>query len=87
MLNPAGSAGNLCVGGGALGRYVGPGQVQNAGAAGAIMLAIDATAIPSALGPLSAAPGDEYHFQAWFRDSMGGTPVSNFTDGLTVLFR
>ncbi|MFT7170099.1 MAG: hypothetical protein ACI80K_003245 [Paracoccaceae bacterium] len=87
VLNPAGSAGNLCVGGGALGRYVGPGQVQNAGAAGAIMLAIDATAIPSALGPLSAAPGDEYHFQAWFRDSMGGTPVSNFTDGLTVLFR
>lgn len=85
--NPAGSAGNLCVGGGALGRYVGPGQVQNAGPGGMISLAIDANAIPSAVGAISALPGDEFHFQAWYRDSVGGMPVSNFTDGMTVLFR
>ncbi|QDV06281.1 hypothetical protein Poly30_17890 [Planctomycetes bacterium Poly30] len=87
VIQPGGSSGNLCIGGGALGRYVGPGQVQNAGPGGTISLAINSAAIPSAVGFLAALPGDEFHFQAWYRDSVGGTPVSNFTDGLTVLFR
>ncbi|MEM9382518.1 MAG: hypothetical protein AAGB93_21370, partial [Planctomycetota bacterium] len=38
--NPGGSMGNLCLGG-AIGRYVGPGQIQNSANTGAISLPID----------------------------------------------
>ncbi len=87
VMFPGGSLGNICIGGSMIGRYVGPGQTQNSGPGGSISLAIDATAIPFALGPVAAQPGEEYHFQAWFRDSSFGAPASNFTQGLTVLFR
>ena len=39
VLNPGGSQGNLCVGG-AIGRYVGPGQVLNSSAAGEASLVL-----------------------------------------------
>ncbi|MFT6832520.1 MAG: hypothetical protein ACJAZN_002697, partial [Planctomycetota bacterium] len=83
--NPGGSAGNLCVSG-AVGRYVGPGQVQNSGGAGMIQLALDLTSTPTPTGFVSIMSGETWNFQAWHRDSIGGTPTSNFTDGLSVAF-
>ncbi|MEM9379287.1 MAG: lectin-like protein [Planctomycetota bacterium] len=85
VANPGGSEGNLCIGG-AIGRYVGPGQIQNTGNTGEISLAIDLTQIPTPAGFVAAAPGETWNFQAWHRDNSGMGPSSNFTDGLSVAF-
>ncbi|MEM9379114.1 MAG: hypothetical protein AAGB93_04120 [Planctomycetota bacterium] len=82
--NPGGSQGNLCVGG-AIGRYVGPGQIQQSGAAGEVSLALDLTAIPQPNGFAAAMPGDTWNFTLWFRDANPG-PTSNFTDGISIVF-
>jgi len=83
--NPGGSQGNLCLGG-SIGRYVGPGQIQNSGTAGAFALEIDLGAIPTPTGSVSVMPGDTWNFQAWHRDAVGGNAVSNFTSAVSVLF-
>lgn len=84
--NPAGSAGNLCLGG-AIGRYVGPGQIQNSGLAAEINLTVDLTMIPQPLGFEFVSPGDTWSFQLWHRDAdSSGAPTSNFTDGLRLTF-
>ncbi len=82
---PAGSAGVLCLGG-AIGRYVGPGQIQQSNLAGEIELALDLTQIPQPNGFVAALPGDTWNYQAWYRDSSPSGPTSNFTDGLSVTF-
>jgi len=84
--NPGGSAGNLCLSG-AIGRYVGPGQILNAGSAGGFSLAIDLAAIPSPNGFISAMPGDVFNFQTWHRDAVGGSATSNFTNGVEIMFQ
>jgi hypothetical protein len=43
--------------------------------------------IPQSGGFVAALVGDTWSFQAWYRDSAGGQPTSNLTDGLEVLFR
>lgn len=84
--NPGGSAGNLCLSG-AVGRFIGPGGIQNSGLGGEISLAIDLTNLAQPNGPVAAASGETWHFQCWFRDGgAGGTPTSNFSDGLEVQF-
>ncbi len=83
--NPGGSLGNLCLGA-PIGRYVGPGQIGNSGAAGEIALTLDLTALPQPTGFVSAMPGETWYWQLWHRDSLGGQPVSNFTNGLAVNF-
>ncbi|MEM8713112.1 MAG: C-type lectin domain-containing protein [Planctomycetota bacterium] len=84
--NPGGSSGNICLSG-AVGRYVGPGQVQNSGSAGQIDLAIDLTQIPQPTGFEAVISGDTWHFQLWHRDSTtGGMPTSNFTNGVRLVF-
>jgi len=83
--NPGGSQGNLCLGG-AIGRYVGPGQIQNSGAGGQITLAIDNTQIPQPTGFVAVAAGETWNFQAWHRDAVGGSATSNFTDGYEITF-
>ncbi len=85
VTNPAGSAGNLCLTG-AIGRYVGPGQIQNTGATGVFSLGLDLTAIPQPLGFVSAAAGETWNYQAWFRDTQGGQPVSNFSNGVSITY-
>jgi len=85
VMNPGGSAGNLCLGG-SIGRYVGPGQVQNAGTAGTVTLALDLTQTPTPTGLVPIAPGETWSFQCWHRDAVGGQATSNFTDGLEVPF-
>lgn len=80
-----GSSGNLCVGG-AIGRYVAPGQIQNSGGTGAISLAVDNTLHPTPTGLVMVAAGETWNYQAWFRDtSPAGPATSNFTDGLEII--
>lgn len=83
--NPGGSAGNLCLGG-SVGRYIAPGQIQNSGTGGTIDLPINLTAMPQPNGAVAAQAGETWRFQCWFRDSSGGLPTSNFSDGLAIAF-
>ena len=83
VANPGGSEGVLCLGG-AIGRFVGPGQIKNSGSNGEFSLALDLTALPSPTGFVTAMPGETWNFQAWHRDAVGGSAVSNFTDGLST---
>lgn len=85
VMNPGGSQGNLCLGG-AIGRYVGPGQIQQAGAAGDVSLAIDLTQTPQPNGFVLVSVGETWSFQAWYRDTSPSGATSNFTDGLEVDF-
>jgi hypothetical protein len=83
--NPGGSSGNLCLGG-SIGRYVGPGQIQNSGATGAIGLTLNLAQTPTPSGLVQVQAGDTWHFTAWYRDAIGGVATSNFADGLSIAF-
>ncbi|MEM1448211.1 MAG: hypothetical protein AAF957_03280 [Planctomycetota bacterium] len=84
--NPGGSAGNLCLSG-MIGRYVGPGQIQNSGLTGEISLVLDLTMTPQPMGFISIMAGDVFNFTTWFRDtSMMGGATSNFSDGISITF-
>ena len=80
---PGGSAGTLCLGG-AIGRYAG--DIMNTGAAGQFAMEVDIFAMPTPTGSVGLQPGQTWNFQAWYRDA---NPIvtSNFTDGVSVLFR
>ena len=80
-----GSAGNLCLGG-AIGRYVGPGQINSSGASGTLTLSLDLASHPQPSGLIAVQAGETWRFQAWFRDSVLGFPTSNFTSGLAITF-
>jgi hypothetical protein len=86
VMNPGGSQGNLCLAG-SIGRYVGPGQIQNSGAQGRIGLMINLNTHPTPQGNVSVVAGDTWNFTAWYRDSVGGVAVSNFADGLELRFQ
>jgi len=87
IANPAGSQGNLCLGG-VIGRYVGPGFVQNSGPGGMYSLMIDLTRTPSGNMLIAVQPGETRNFQAWFRDfGPGGVPSSNYTQGRAIIFQ
>ncbi|MEZ6015345.1 MAG: hypothetical protein R3F49_09550 [Planctomycetota bacterium] len=81
----AGSDGLLCLGG-FIGRFVGAGQVQGAGATGTFSLPIDLTAMPTPFGAVVVQPGETWNFQAWYRNANPG-PTSNFTDAVSVTFQ
>jgi hypothetical protein len=83
--NPGGSQGVLCVGG-QIGRYVGPGQIQNSGATGSFSLLLNLNQIPTPAGFVPAVVGETRNFQTWHRDSVAGAATSNFTSGLAVMF-
>lgn len=86
VMNPGGSSGNLCLSG-SIGRYVGPGQIQNSGPGGTFSLQVNLTAIPSPTGPVGTSIGDTWNFQTWYRDSSPAGPTSNFTNGLEITFQ
>jgi hypothetical protein len=86
VMNPAGSQGNLCLGG-STGRYVGAGQIQNTGASGAFALQLDLTQTPTPTGLVAVVAGETWNFQTWHRDVSGGAATSNFTNGLSILFQ
>jgi hypothetical protein len=83
--NPGGSQGNLCLGG-AIGRYVGPGQIKNSGTTGEFSLVLDLTQTPTPTGFIPVLAGQTRNFQTWHRDSISGVATSNFTNGLSIQF-
>ncbi len=85
VANPGGSTGNLCLGG-AIGRFVGPGQVQTSGAEGQLRLRVDLTAIPQGAGTVAAMAGQGWVFQSWFRDTALGVATSNFSTAKGLFF-
>ena len=82
-MGPGGSQGNLCLGG-AIGRYVGPGQIKSSGSAGAFSLALDMTMLPTPTGFVAVQPGDTWNFTAWHRDAVSGVATSDFKDAVSV---
>lgn len=80
--HPGGSQGNLCIVG-SLGRY--NAQIFNSGASGTGSITLDLSQTPTPTGPVSIMIGDTWNFQCWYRD-LNPTPVSNFTDAVSVLF-
>lgn len=82
LVTPAGSQGNLCLGGTIL-RF--NDSVLNTGALGSFTLDVDLTSLPSS-PPASAVTGETWSFQAWFRDANPGA-TSNFTDGVRLVIR
>lgn len=86
VAQPGGSLGTLCLGN-PIGRYVAPGQVQQANAAGEFSLQLDLQQHPTPTGPVTVMTGDTWHFQAWYRDTLIFFPTSNFTDALSITFR
>ena len=85
VANPAGSGGNLCLAG-AIGRYVGAGQIQNSGVSGSFALELDLATTPQPIQPVSVMAGETWNYQAWHRDSTMGNASSNFTDAVTVAY-
>ncbi|MEZ6015064.1 MAG: hypothetical protein R3F49_08125 [Planctomycetota bacterium] len=84
-VNAGGSQGTLCLNG-AIGRYLGPGQVQPTGAAGTLALLLDLSQTPTPWGFTAVMAGETRHFQAWYRDVVAGGVTSNFTGSLSVSF-
>ncbi len=84
IANPGGSQGNLCLSG-SIGRYVGPGQIQNSGATGQISLTVNLAQHPTPSGPVQVMPGETWRFTAWYRDANPGA-TSNFADGIEFVF-
>ncbi len=80
------SPGLLCLTGG-IGRYQGPGQIMNSGAAGALTFSLDLSALSLPNGPVMGLPGETWSFQAWHRDTLAGTATSQLTTGVSVTLR
>jgi hypothetical protein len=76
-----GSDGNLCLGG-AIGRFVGQGQIMQSDFGGEISLPVDLTQLPSPTGSVAVQAGETWNFQLWHRDGAS----SNFTQGCSVTF-
>jgi hypothetical protein len=77
--------GNLCLSG-SIGRVVG-GQILNSGFFGGFATDVDLTSLPQPAGAVAVMSGETWHFQAWFRDAIGGQATSNFTDGWQITFQ
>ena len=77
-----GGQGTLCLGG-AIGRYVGPGQVRRCDASGAATLRIHLDRLPQPTGLVQAVVGETWRFQAWYRDANPAS-TSNMTDAIAL---
>lgn len=78
------SQGALCISG-SVGRFNGPGEIQQADAGGELDLVVDLNAVPGPSSTIAVAPGDTWRFQAWYRDS-NPSGTSNFTSAVAVTF-
>lgn len=84
VANPAGSDGNLLLGG-SVGRFDRLLDMTNP--AGSASIRIDLTDMPMPQGSTSAFAGQAWSFQFWHRDTnSAGAATSNFTTGVTVVF-
>jgi hypothetical protein len=77
-----GGQGTLCLGG-AIGRYVGPGQVRRCDSSGAATLRIQLDRLPQPTGLVTAVVGETWRFQAWYRDANPAS-TSNMTAALAI---
>ncbi len=84
VTNPGGSFGDLCIAGPSVGRFLG--NVLNSGSTGEVSFDPDLTAIPTPTGVVAVMPGDTRYFQYWYRDSVFGFPVSNFSSAMRITF-
>ena len=82
---PGLSSGTLCLGG-AIGRFVGPGQVFLAPPSGEVSLALDLSSVPQPQGPVAVQSGETWHYQAWYRQMTTGPPANHFTGATAVWF-
>jgi Tol biopolymer transport system component len=85
-ITPGPGGPTLCMSG-AIGRFLGPGQIQNTGAVGALDLVLDLTQVPTPTGFVPALVGETRYFQCWHRDFVNGMAWSNFTDALSISFQ
>lgn len=84
---PGNSVGVLCLGG-AIGRFVAPGQLRNSGSLGEFSLLVPTASLPQPAGAVAPLVGEDWTFTAWFRDvAAGGFSTSNFTDAVTLTFQ
>lgn len=81
VMNPAGSNGNLCVGGNLV-RFNAASQIGVADAFGVFSRNLDLTAFP-ANPTVAVQAGDTWYFQCWHRENNG---QSNFTTATAVTF-
>ncbi|MEL6904186.1 MAG: FG-GAP-like repeat-containing protein [Planctomycetota bacterium] len=80
---PGGALGSLCLGA-PFGRLLGPGQVLTTSARGTASLDLDTFSLPLGGSLVPATPGDQWFFQAWYRDVQSGAPASRFTNGVSA---
>ncbi|MEZ6015700.1 MAG: hypothetical protein R3F49_11335 [Planctomycetota bacterium] len=80
-----GSTGTICLAG-AVGRGVGN-SIVSSGATGVVSVLADLTAMPQPTGSVAVMAGETWNFQCWYRDAVGGSATSNFSDGLSVTFQ
>ena len=70
------------------------GNISVSNSAGSTALNIDVQGYFTSVGPSGLIPGgfvpvsagEIWRFQCWFRDSSGGAPTSNFSDGIEIAF-
>lgn len=80
---PPGSQGVLCLGGN-IGRISVP-VLMVAAQGRRFGRFVDTLALPGN-PPTAVSAGQTWYFQAWFRDSVGGSATSNFTDAVAIQF-
>lgn len=83
--NPGGADGTLCLGG-ALGRFARAGEIVQSNGFGTIYLTIDPNDLPQGGGGVMALSGEEWHFQAWYRD-VATFAGSNFSTSFSIVFQ
>ncbi|QDV04694.1 hypothetical protein Poly30_01870 [Planctomycetes bacterium Poly30] len=79
-----GSLGNLCLAG-SIGRF--NSSAASSGTLGSIELRTDLGAVPQPLGFVAVLAGQTWNFQCWYRDTVGGSVVSNFSDARSITFQ
>ena len=86
VMNLGGSLGNICIASLTLGRY--NAMAQNTGMGDSVSLALDLTFTPiQPGGPIAITAGQTWNWQYWFRDTVGTTAASNFSDALSITFQ
>lgn len=85
VVNPGGAAGNLCISGPSLGRYIS--QLVPANPDGVARLDVNLASIPSANAFTAASPGSTFAWQMWYRDSAAGGNTSAMSEARQVTFR
>lgn len=79
-----GSEGNLCL----LGNVASfQSQLAWAGPDGRVLQDLDLTAFPTRPLPTAVQPGDQWHFQAWYRDQGRSGPTTNFSQPIALLMQ